>query len=72
MIYSRNKFSRLNRNEYVPEIILTIGIFLMIYLSNEYYEYSGNQYILTDDDDFNQFCPLYPSTMQGNIEFTHK
>ncbi|CAF4511752.1 unnamed protein product [Rotaria socialis] len=66
MMYSRNKFNRLTRNEYLPEIIMIIVMIIMIHFCNTYYEYTGNQYVLIDDDHLNEFCPLYPSTMQGS------
>jgi hypothetical protein len=68
-MFSRSKFYRLTRHEYLPELILIINILILIHVCNTYYEYTGNQYILTDDDDDHskEFCPLYPSTLQGKI-----
>jgi hypothetical protein len=67
-MFSRGKFNRLTRYEYIPEIILIINISIIIYLCNTYYEYTGNQYILRDDDHLKEFCPLYPSTLEGKIK----
>ncbi len=66
-MFSRSKFSRLTRHDYIPEIIITISIIIIIHLCNTYYEYTGNQYILTDNDYLREFCPLYPSTLQGKM-----
>lgn len=66
-MFNRSKFSRLSRHEYIPEIILIINILIIIHLCNTYYEYTGNQYILTDNDHLREFCPLYTSTLRGKI-----
>jgi hypothetical protein len=65
LMFSRSKFSRLTRHEYIPEIIIIINIIIIIHICNIYYEYSGNQYILRDNDHLREFCPLYPSTLKG-------
>ena len=64
-MFTRSKFTRWIRHEYLPEIILIINILIIIHLCNTYYEYTGNQYVLTDTNDKGEFCPLYPSTLQG-------
>ena len=66
-MFSRGKFYRLNRNEYIPEIIIIVIIIALIHICNKYYEYTGNQYLLRDTDHLNEFCPLYPSTLQGKM-----
>ncbi|CAF0903883.1 unnamed protein product [Rotaria sordida] len=65
---SRSKFNRFTRNEYLREIIIIIIVIIIIHICNTYYEYTGNQYILIDNDHLNEFCPLYPSTLQGSKE----
>jgi hypothetical protein len=67
LMFSRGKFHRLARNEYIPEIIIFINIIIIIYICNTYYEYTGNQYTMRDNDHLNEFCPLYPSSLQGKI-----
>ena len=64
-MFNRCKFNRLFRHAYLPEIILVIIIIIIIHICDKYYEYTGNQYILTDNEHSNEFCPLYPSTLQG-------
>jgi hypothetical protein len=66
-MFNRGKFNRLTRNEYIPEIIIIINIIVIIHICNTIYEYTGNQYILRDNDHLNEFCPLYPSTLQGKF-----
>lgn len=44
-----------------------INVIIIIHICNKYYEYTGNQYILTDNDHLNEFCDLYPSTLQGKM-----
>lgn len=66
-MFTRGKFNRLTRNEYLPEIIIIITVIIIIHICDTYYEYTGNQYILTDNDQLTDFCPLYPSTLQGKV-----
>ena len=65
-MYYRGKLSRLSRHDYLLELILLVNIFIIIYICNTYYEYTGNQFILKDDSHSDKSCPLYPSTLQGN------
>ncbi|CAF1257886.1 unnamed protein product [Adineta steineri] len=67
-MFTRGKFNRLTRNEYIPEIIIIISILIIIHVCNTYYEYTGNQYILIDKNDLNEVCQLYPSTLLGGKE----
>lgn len=64
-MFIRTKFTRWIRHEYLAEIILIINIIIIIHLCNIYYEHTGNQYILKETDSTGEFCPLYPSTLQG-------
>ena len=63
----RSKFFRLIRNEYLPETIIAIVVIIIIHICNKFYEYTGNQYVLIDNDQLNEFCPLYPSTLRGKM-----
>ncbi|CAF0782848.1 unnamed protein product [Adineta ricciae] len=64
-MFNRGKCRRVTRNEYIPELILIVSIIIIIHFCDKYYEYTGNQYILTDDEYTDEFCPLYPSTLHG-------
>lgn len=66
-MFNRSKFSRLSRHEYIFEISLIIITLIVIHVCNTHYEYTGNQYILIDNDHLKEFCPLYPSTLQGKM-----
>lgn len=48
-----------------------ISILIIIHCSNKFDEYTGNQYILEDNDHDRPegACALYPSSMQGKSIF---
>jgi hypothetical protein len=68
MIY-RTRCARFTRHDFLPEIVMMISILIIIRSSNKFDEYTGNQYILEDNDRPEGFCALYPSSMQGNSIF---
>jgi hypothetical protein len=48
-------------------LFFSIKNYIYLPIFNTYYEYTGNQYTLRDNDHLNEFCPLYPSSLQGKI-----
>ena len=67
-MFARTKFVRLARHDFVPELLLALGILLVIHLCNKYDEFTANQYMLEDTGEMHGACPLYPSSLQGSRE----
>ena len=68
---SRTRCARFARHDFLPEIVTMISILIIIHCSNKFDEYTGNQYILEDNDHDRPegACALYPSSMQGKSIF---
>ena len=71
LMFTRTKFVRLARHDFVPEILLALGILLVIHLCNKYDEFTANQYMLEDTGKVRGVCPLYPASLQGSRETVH-